>query len=136
MGRMIAPGWVGPATVEGRLIDACMANGLLSEKGQAAIHDKIKRGIEAGMKNPHEPLPDRQREAATGDNAKIIELSKLRPLDYGKVRKAAAQQLGVDLTILDGAVKERTKAKTRNRQTFCHTGPSNRGRSRLTAMLC
>jgi hypothetical protein len=59
MGRMIAPGWIGEATVEGRLIDACKANGLEHEAGRPAIRDKIKRGIETGIKNPHEPLPER-----------------------------------------------------------------------------
>jgi hypothetical protein len=61
MGRMIAPGWIGQATVEGRLFDACRANGLGHEAGDAAILDKIKRGIEATMSNPHPPLPERQR---------------------------------------------------------------------------
>ena len=61
MGRMIAPGWIGQATVEGRLFDACRANGLDREMGDTDILDKIKRGIEATMSNPHPPLPERQR---------------------------------------------------------------------------
>ena len=61
MGRMIAPGWIGQATVEGRLFDACRANGLADETGNASILDKIRRGIEATISNPHPPLPERQR---------------------------------------------------------------------------
>ena len=61
MGRFIGPGWIGQATVEGRLFDACRANGLGRETGDAAILDKIKRGIEATVSNPHPPLPERQK---------------------------------------------------------------------------
>jgi hypothetical protein len=100
MGRMIKAGWIGYSTVEGRLLDACRSNKLLAEVGEASARDKISRAVEAVT--PHEPLPPR----AAGDDAKIIQLAKLRPLDYGRLRKAAAQQLGVSLTILDGAVKE------------------------------
>jgi putative DNA primase/helicase len=69
MGRMIAPGWIGQATVEGRLFDACRGNGLAVEIGNAGILDKIKRGIEATMSNPHPALQERQRgngKAGTG----------------------------------------------------------------------
>ena len=71
MGRMIAPGWIGQATVEGRLFDACRANGLANDTGDAGIRDKIKRGIEATMSNPHPPLPERQR--GNGKDAEAAE---------------------------------------------------------------
>jgi hypothetical protein len=61
MGRQIACDWIGAATVEGRLFDACKSNGLLDETKEATIRDKIKRGIEAGMLNPHPPLQDRPK---------------------------------------------------------------------------
>jgi hypothetical protein len=61
MGRQIACGWIGAATVEGRLFDACKANGLSDELKEAELRDKIQRGIEAGMRNPHPPLPDRPK---------------------------------------------------------------------------
>ena len=61
MGRMIAPGWIGQATVEGRLFDACRMNGLASEAGNGGILDKIRRGIEATAGNPHPPLPERSK---------------------------------------------------------------------------
>jgi hypothetical protein len=62
MGRMIAPGWIGQATVEGRLFDACRSNGLADETGDREILDKIRRGIEATLSNPHSPLPERPKE--------------------------------------------------------------------------
>ena len=74
------------------------------DDGNHSVSGTIKSGIEAGMKSPHADIPDRKRESS--DDAKIIELAKLRPLDYGKARKEAAKNLGVSLTILDGAVKE------------------------------
>jgi hypothetical protein len=61
MGRMIAPGWIGQATVEGRLLDACRSNGLASETGAGEILDKIRRGVEATLCNPHSPLPERPK---------------------------------------------------------------------------
>ena len=62
MGRMIGPGWIGQATVEGRLFEACRGNCCGFEVGNAGILDKIKRGIEASDRQaPHPPLPERQR---------------------------------------------------------------------------
>jgi hypothetical protein len=61
MGRMIAPGWIGQATVEGRLLDACRSNGLASETGAGEILDKIRRGVEATLCNPHSPLLERPK---------------------------------------------------------------------------
>jgi hypothetical protein len=61
MGRQIACGWIGAATVEGRLFDACKSNGLPDEAKEALIRDKIRRGVEAGMANPHPPLPERPK---------------------------------------------------------------------------
>jgi hypothetical protein len=71
MGRMIAPGWIGQATVEGRLFDACRANGLADSAGETEILDKIRRGIEATISNPHPPLPERAK-----SNGKDTEAAK------------------------------------------------------------
>jgi Bifunctional DNA primase/polymerase, N-terminal/AAA domain len=57
MGRMVKAGWIGYATVEGRLIDACDKNKLLREVGDTKLRDKIKRSIESV--SPHEPLVER-----------------------------------------------------------------------------
>ena len=68
MGTMVARGWIGSATVTGRLIDACVANGLLKDDGQHAANGTIKSGIDGGMKKPHPDLGDRERDSVPGDN--------------------------------------------------------------------
>jgi putative DNA primase/helicase len=116
MGTMAARSWIGANTITGRLLDASAACGLLADDGERAVNSTIKSGIEAGMKSPHADIPDRQ----SRDDAKVIELAKLRPIDYGKARKAAAKQLGVSLTILDGAVKEQKKESTEQANFLPH----------------
>ena len=64
MGRMIKAGWIGYATVEGRLVDACRANKLLDEIGENEVRDKIKRSVEAV--SAHEPLPDKSQAKGNG----------------------------------------------------------------------
>jgi hypothetical protein len=44
-------------------------------------------------------------------DAKVIELAKLQPLDYGKIRKEEAKKLGIGVKALDDAVKEQQKGK-------------------------
>jgi hypothetical protein len=55
MGKMVARGWIGAATVEGRLHDAATACGLLGNE----VRGTIKSGLEAGSKEPHADLPER-----------------------------------------------------------------------------
>jgi hypothetical protein len=71
LGTMIAPGWIGAATVEGRLIDACSANGLLKDDA-AKVRSTIKRAIEDGMKQPHAALVDRPK--GNGQTAGAIDI--------------------------------------------------------------
>jgi hypothetical protein len=71
LGTMIAPGWIGAATVEGRLIDACSANGLLRDDA-AKVRSTIKRAIDDGMKQPHAALVDRPK--ANGQTARGIDI--------------------------------------------------------------
>jgi hypothetical protein len=59
MGHMVAVGWIGRATVEGRLFDAATASGLLKDDGAHSIHATIKSGLDAGEKEPAAPLQDR-----------------------------------------------------------------------------
>jgi Primase C terminal 2 (PriCT-2)/RepB DNA-primase from phage plasmid len=51
------------------------------------------------------------RKESKAGNAKVIELAKLDPLKYGKVRKDEAKKIGVPVTFLDNAVKEQQKEK-------------------------
>ncbi len=60
MGHMVAAGWISRATVEGRLLDAAGACGLVKDDGQCSVLATIKSGLDAGEKEPHAPLPDRE----------------------------------------------------------------------------
>jgi hypothetical protein len=60
MGHMVAAGWIGRATVEGRLLDAAITCGLVKDDGQRSVLATIKSGLDAGEKDPHAPLPDRE----------------------------------------------------------------------------
>ena len=44
MGTMIGAGWVGHATVEGKLWDAATSCGLLADDGAHAVRSTIKSG--------------------------------------------------------------------------------------------
>jgi len=59
MGHLVASGWIGRSTVEGRLLDAVIANGLVADDGEQAAKDTIKSGIDAGLKELHAPLADK-----------------------------------------------------------------------------
>jgi hypothetical protein len=58
MGTMVAAGWIGRNTVEGRLYDACAANGLVADDGVHAVRGTIGSGLDAGVRDPHAPLED------------------------------------------------------------------------------
>jgi hypothetical protein len=71
MGHMIARGWIGRATVEGRLYDAAVTSGLVADDGDYAVRGTIKSGLDAGEREPHEDLRDkdqREREQAYDPN--------------------------------------------------------------------
>jgi Bifunctional DNA primase/polymerase, N-terminal/AAA domain len=60
MGHILAAGWIERSEVEGRLFNASEANGLVKDDGRKSVLATIKSGIEAGLKEPHPPLPDRE----------------------------------------------------------------------------
>jgi len=59
MGHMVASGWIGRATVEGRLFDAATACGLVKDDGPHSVRATIKSGLDTGEKEPHASLEDR-----------------------------------------------------------------------------
>jgi hypothetical protein len=67
MGHMVAAGWIGRATVEGRLFDAAAICGLVKDDGQRSVLATIKSGLDAGEKEPHAPLPDREEYRGPND---------------------------------------------------------------------
>jgi Bifunctional DNA primase/polymerase, N-terminal len=58
IGHMVAAGWIGRATVEGRLFDAATACGLLKDDGAHHVRATIKSGLDAGVKEPAGALPE------------------------------------------------------------------------------
>jgi hypothetical protein len=76
MGKLIARDCVDEKTVADALLGACDANRYLREHGHRATRKTIESGIEAGRKEPHPDLPD--REPSSGDNhTPLSELSGL-----------------------------------------------------------
>jgi putative DNA primase/helicase len=66
MGTLIARGWIGAATVEGRLHDAAATCGLLADDGERAVRSTLKSAIEAGIKEPHPDLKERDKPKGNG----------------------------------------------------------------------
>jgi hypothetical protein len=66
MGTLIARDWIGRSTVEGRLHDAAIACGYVADDGEPAVRSTIKSGIEAGLKEPHPDLKERDRPKGNG----------------------------------------------------------------------
>ena len=60
LGTMIARDWIDEKTVADALLGACDANKYLREHGHRATMKTIESGIEAGKKEPHPDLPDRE----------------------------------------------------------------------------
>lgn len=66
LGTMIARDWIGRATVEGRLYDAAVSSGLVADDGEQHQRGTIKSGIEAGLKEPHPDLKERDKPKGNG----------------------------------------------------------------------
>jgi putative DNA primase/helicase len=66
LGKLIGAGWIGRSTVEGRLHDAAIACGYVADDGEAAVRSTIKSGIEAGLKEPHPDLKERDKQKGNG----------------------------------------------------------------------
>jgi len=74
MGTMIVRGWIEEAAVINALLGACDGNKYLRAHGYRATMKTIESGIEAGKKEPHPDLPDRE---PSGDNRTLSDLSDL-----------------------------------------------------------
>jgi hypothetical protein len=79
LGRMIARGWIDEKTVADAVLEACDANKYLREHGHRATMKTIESGIEAGRKEPHPDLPDREPSSG-GDGPADSDLSDLSGL--------------------------------------------------------
>jgi hypothetical protein len=82
LGRMIARDWIDEKLVVDALLSACDANRYLREHGHRATMKTIESGIEAGKKEPHPDLPD--REPSESDTTPLSDLSDLSGSQTGK----------------------------------------------------
>jgi uncharacterized protein DUF3987/bifunctional DNA primase/polymerase-like protein len=89
LGRMIARGWIDEKTVTDALLGACDANRYLREHGHRATMKTIESGIEAGRKEPHPDLLDRE----SGDDCTpLSDLSGLSAVRGAQQRTSDEQQ--------------------------------------------
>jgi hypothetical protein len=91
LGRMIARDWIDEKTVAEALVGACDANGYLREHGHRATMKTIESGIEAGRKEPHPDLPDRER-SSEDDRTPLSDLSGLSGSQVPKQGTSDEQQ--------------------------------------------
>jgi RecA-family ATPase len=114
MATMVARGWIGGATVEGRLYDAATACGLPIGEARGTI----KSGLEAGLKQPHADLPERpstvRETAAKQDNPPasqhnwrdgLITAKALQTKTFAPVRIIVPSLIPEGVTILAGKPK-------------------------------
>jgi len=91
LGTMIERGWIDEKTVSEALLDACAANNYLREHDHRATMKTIESGIEAGTKEPHPDLPDRDLSSG-GDGTELSDLSDLSATRGGRERRSDEQQ--------------------------------------------
>src|SRR6516164_7691490 len=92
LGRMVARGWIDEKTVTDALLGACDANRYLREHGHRATLKTIESGIEAGKKEPHPDLPDRDPSSG-GDGPGDSNLSGLSGLSgIGGAKRTSNEQ--------------------------------------------
>jgi hypothetical protein len=112
LGRMIARGWVDEKTVADALLRASDANRYLREHGHRATLKTIESGIEAGRKQPHPDLPDRDRSLGGDGTAVLSDLSGLSVTRGAKQRTADSDLSDLsDLSAMWGAKERRSDAQ-------------------------
>jgi hypothetical protein len=118
LGSMISVGWIGEATVRGRLFDACVANGLVKDTGTNAVNATIQSGLKAGIAQPHADLPNRELNEAPSEREKqdppasgktwrdgIITAKTLQTKIFAPVRIIVPGLIPEGVTILAGKPK-------------------------------
>jgi uncharacterized protein DUF3987 len=94
LGRMIARGWIDDNAVAHALLGACDANKYLREHGHRATMKTMESGIEAGRKEPHPDLPDRDppSDCDGTPDSDLPDLSNLSAVGAAKQRASGEQQ--------------------------------------------
>jgi hypothetical protein len=91
LGRMIARDWIDEKIVADVLLGGCDANRYLREHGHRGTMKTIESGIEAGRKEPHPDLPDREP-SSDDDRTPLSDLSGLSGSQGVKQRTNDEQQ--------------------------------------------
>jgi Bifunctional DNA primase/polymerase, N-terminal/AAA domain len=136
MGHMVAAGWIERAAVEGRLFDAATACSLVQDDGQHSVLATIKSGLDAGEKEPHAPLPDREEyrgcngstHVKLGDGNEDKKDETVPPLPFINM----ANWDNEPLPMREWAVPNRIPL----RQTAIISGEGGAGKSNTTLHLC
>ena len=136
MGHMVAAGWIGRATVEGRLFNAAITCGLVKDDGQRSVLATIKSGLDSGEKEPHAPLSDREEyrrpngntHAKPGDGNEEKKNGTLPPLPFISMAKWDNEPLPER----EWAVPDRIPL----RQPAIISGEGGAGKSCTTLHLC
>jgi len=73
LGQIVASGALSRSDAEAGLYNAALANGLVAVDGEREVLAKIRRGLDAGMKQPREiPEPDIQQ-----DNTRLMDITRM-----------------------------------------------------------
>jgi AAA domain len=120
LGTMVSTGWIGEATVSGRLFDACVANALVRDTGAKAVNATIQSGLKAGLAQPHAALPNREwneapseretqdssaRQRATTWRDGMITAAELQSKQFKPVRIVLPELIPEGVTLVAGKPK-------------------------------
>ena len=73
LGQLVGAGALSRAEAERGLYDAAWSNGLVATDGEKEVHAKIRRGLDAGIKQPRE-IPERH---ASNDNTRLVDVRRM-----------------------------------------------------------
>ena len=110
LGRMVACGWIDRVTVADALWRACKQNGLVAD-GADKVQATLASGLNAGLREPHDPLPEsggQTRGGNGGSNPTVL---------VGDVAAASCERTAV-LVRADSLKPESINWSWRNRFAF------------------
>lgn len=84
LGTLVGAGALSRHEAESGLYSAARACGVLAKDGERETHAKIKRGLDAGIRQPRE-IPERQWEAQN-DNTRLVDISRMIANGLAKAR--------------------------------------------------
>lgn len=73
LGTLVGAGALARSVAEAGLFDAAFSNGVVAKDGEKEIRAKIRRGLDAGIKQPRQIPEPRQAEASSVDASFVVE---------------------------------------------------------------